>query len=412
MRVLVLSQYYWPETFRITEFAAELRDAGVSVAVLTAQPNYPDGVITPGYRAASLRREEHQGIVIHRVPIVPRGQRSAVRLLLNYLSFIVCATLLGPWLLRGQRFDVVLVYAPSPILQVIPAIWLAWIKSARLVTWVQDLWPESLEATGFVRNPRALSAVGLVVNWIYRCNDLLLAQSQAFVSAVEPRAGRTPVQYFPNPGERAFDATTELRAPVLVLDPGFNIVFAGNLGTVQALDTVVAAAQLLRDEPDIRFVLVGSGSRADWVREEVARLGITNVQLPGRYDPADIPAILVQSSAVLVTLARSPILARTVPSKVQAYLASGRPIIAALDGEGARVVEEAGAGVAVPAEDPAALAAAAVRLRDAGAEARASMGLRGRVYYEREFAPDMLAQRLRTLLAELVAARGPDPQTT
>jgi hypothetical protein len=151
MKILIVSQYFWPETFRITEVVQSLRDAGCDVTVLTGQPNYPDGVVPPGYSAASLCTQIHDGLTIQRVPLVPRGRGSALRLALNYLSFVVSAAVLGPWLLRGQRIDVIFVYAPSPILQVIPAVWLKWIKGAKLVTWVQDLWPESLSATGLVR---------------------------------------------------------------------------------------------------------------------------------------------------------------------------------------------------------------------------------------------------------------------
>lgn len=406
LRVLILSQYYWPEAFRITELASALRDAGASVTILTGQPNYPDGVIAPGYRALSVRHERHDGLDIYRVPLAPRGQRSAVGLILNYASFVLSAALVGPWQLRGQPFDVVLVYAPSPILQAIPAIWIARLKSARVVTWVQDLWPESLAATGFVRNARALAAVGRLVNWIYRRHDLLLAQSTAFVPAIAARAGATPVEYFPNPGERAFSVVGASTPSALTLDAGFNVVFAGNLGSVQALETVIDAATLLRDTPDVHLVLVGSGSRDAWLRAEVARRGLTNVRLPGRFPPDELPAILAQASALLVSLSRDPTLALTVPSKVQAYLAAGRPVIAALDGEGARVVEEAGAGVSVPAEDAPALASAILRLRAMDGAARASMGQRGRLYYEREFAPDVLARRLHALLSRLVAHDG------
>lgn len=410
MKLLVLSQYFWPETFRITEVVQSLREAGCEVTVLTGQPNYPEGVVADGYSALSLRTEIRDGLEIHRVPLVPRGRGSALRLVANYASFVVSAAVCGPWLLRGRRFDAILVYAPSPILQAIPAVWLAWLKRAKLATWVQDLWPESLSATGFVRNRQALAAVATVVRWIYRRNDLLLAQSEAFVEPVARMAGGTPVVCHPNPGERAFSMPTADAPPALVLEPGFNVVFAGNLGTVQALDTVVAAAELLRDAPDVRFVIVGSGSRGDWLADEVKRRGLDNVRLAGRFPPAAMPGILAQASALLVTLARDPIFAQTVPSKVQAYLAAARPIVAALDGEGARVVEDAGTGIACPAEDAQALAAAVLRLRAMPDDARQRMAGRGRAYYERHFDPAVLAARLRQLLEDLVK-RGNDAGT-
>lgn len=398
LSVLVFSQYFWPETFRINDFAVELRDAGAHVTVLTGQPNYPDGEIARGYSAWGCGAEEYRGLTVYRVPLFPRGRNSALRLALNYLSFIVSAAVCGTWLLRGRRFDVVFVYAPSPILQAIPAAWIAWLKGARLVTWVQDLWPESLEATGFVRNPRLLGLVGHVVDWIYGRHDMLLVQSPGFIAPVRQRAPRKPVHYLPNPGDRSFDATVGLDSVALRLADGFNVVFAGNLGTAQALETIVAAAQLLQDDPSIRFVLVGSGSRDGWLRDEIERLGLTNIQTPGRFSSEEMAGILRQASVLLVTLARNPIFALTVPSKVQAYLAAGRPVVASIDGEGARVVQDADAGLAVPAEDPVGLAAAIRRLRALDAHELECMGRRGRVYYEREFAPQMLADRALELL--------------
>lgn len=410
MNIIVFSQYFWPETFRITDVALSLRDLGHDVIVLTGQPNYPDGKVLPGYAAASLRTQSHGGLTIFRVPLLPRGRGSAIRLLLNYLSFVLSAAVFGPWLLRGAKVDVVFVYAPSPILQSIPAVWLALIKGAKLVTWVQDLWPESLSATGFVRSSKILGAVATIVRWIYRKNDLLLVQSQAFVEPVVEMADDTPVVYHPNPGELAFSTPDTGQASPLQLEPGFNIVFAGNLGTVQALDTILAAAQFLRDEQDVCFVLVGSGSRSEWLHREVDRLGLDNVKLPGRFSSSDMPGILAQASAVLVSLVKDPIISQTVPSKVQAYLAAGKPIIASLDGEGARVVMAAGAGVACPAEDAQALADAVLQLRNALPEERQKMAQRGLMYYAQHFEPALLAKRLAQILSDVV--RGEFPATT
>ncbi len=404
MKVLVVSQYFWPETFRITEVVQSLREAGCEVTVLTGQPNYPEGVVQPGYRFYSCRTEIRDGLSIHRVPLIPRGRGSGWRLALNYLSFIVTAAICGPWLLRGTKVDVILVYAPSPILQTIPAVWLKWLKRAKLATWVQDLWPESLSATGFVRNRYLLGCVSAVVGWIYRHNDILLVQSQAFVAPVVKMAGGTPVVYHPNPGEIAFSAPLAGASP-LKLDPGFNVVFAGNFGTVQALETLLGAAVLLREKRDVRLVLVGSGSRGEWVRNEVARLGLTNVSMPGRFPASDMPGILAQASAVVVSLVRDPIMSQTVPSKVQAYMASGRPILASLDGEGARVVDESGAGVACPAQDASALARAILRLRDATPAEREEMSNRGRLYYQQHFDPKLLASLLTQTLSETISEK-------
>lgn len=412
MRVLVLSQHYWPESFRINDVVAALRRAGCEVEVLTGQPNYPDGKVFAGHRAHGLGVDTGPaGERIHRVPLVPRGRGGALRLVGNYLSFLASASVLGPWLLRGRGYDVVFVYGTSPILQAIAGVVLARIKRAALVTWVQDLWPQSLEVTGYVRNPRALAAVAAVVRWIYRRNDLLLAQSRAFVSAVRPMAGSTPVAYLPNPGE-AGAPTQVANHAAPQLPPGFNIVFAGNLGTVQSLETVLDAAERLRAEPDIRFTLVGSGSRSAWLAEQVARRDLRNVALPGRFAPQAMPALFAQASALLVTLNRSEVLGQTVPSKVQSYLAAGRPVLAALDGEGAQVVRDAGAGIASPAEDAPALAAAVLSLGAASPQELERMGQSARRYYEAHFEPDRVALALQEQLRSAIAARHGLPAPT
>jgi glycosyltransferase involved in cell wall biosynthesis len=404
MRVLVVSQYFWPENFRINEIAESLLGAGCTVDVLTGPPNYPDGKVFPGYSATALNTENRAGVTVHRVPVVPRGRGTALRLMLNYVSFVVCGCLFGPWLLRRRQVDLVLVYAPGPILQAIPGLWLGLLKGARVTTWVQDLWPESLETTGFVRNKWVLALVSTVVRWIYRRNDLLLVQSRSFIEPVSAMAGGTPVRYHPNPGELPIAATARPPdEPTLRLKAGFNVVFAGNLGTVQALDTILSAAERTREVSDLWWVIVGSGSRGDWLREEVGRRQLAQVVLPGRFAPEAMPAILKQASALLVSLVRDPIMSQTIPSKVQAYLGSGKPIVAALDGEAARVVTEAGAGIACPAEDAAALCEAVMRLRAMPPEDLQRLGDAGREYYRRHFDPQVLTGRLLECFRQLLS---------
>lgn len=402
MKVLIVSQYFWPESFRINEIAGSLREAGCEVMILTGQPNYPEGVVSTGYCALSMRVDKYQGLPVFRVPLLPRGRRSGVRLALNYISFVLSASLLGPIMLRGRSVDAVFVYGISPILQAIPAVLIGRLKKAKVVTWVQDQWPESLSATGFVRQRHLLAAVSWVVRWIYALCDLLLVQSKAFLTPVRRLAGETPVEYYPNPGEVAFGHTAPEGSVALQLPSGFTVVFAGNLGTVQSLETILDAAELLQHAADVRFVLVGSGSRDEWLADEVSRRRLANVQLAGRFPPDAMPGILSQASALLVTLRRDPIMAQTIPSKVQAYLAAGRPVIAALDGEGAAVVREAAAGIACDAEDARGLADAVMQLRGMSEHERESMGAAGRAYYLRHFEPSLLARQLRSRLERLV----------
>lgn len=406
LRILVLSQHFWPESFRINDVVDSLRRAGCAVTVLTGKPNYPDGEVFAGYRASGIQREVHpSGYAIYRVPVVPRASGRALALAANYLSFLFSASVLGSKVLRDESFDVIFVYGISPILQAIPAIILRKSKRAAVVTWVQDLWPQSLESTGFVRNKVLLSVVRGVVRWIYRHSDLLLVQSERFISNVRAMAERTPVEYYPNPGDAAFSRVDETADSALIFPQGFNVVFAGNMGTVQGLDTIVAAAELLASEDDVRIVLIGSGGRKAWVEAEIARRGLSNLQLAGRFAGEAMPGILSRASALLVTLKGDPIISQTVPSKIQAYLAAGRPIIAAMNGEGARIVLESGGGIACPAEDASALAEAIRRLKQMPADKREQMGRAGRQYYDSHFEPTMLANRLVERFRRLVNAR-------
>ena len=415
MKVALVSQYFWPESFSINALTRALHARGIEVTVLTGQPNYPEGKVFAGYAAWRMRREEFEGIEVMRLPLYPRGQGSALRLALNYLSFVVAGLTYGPWLLRGRRFDVVFVYAPSPLLQALPAIWLAWWKRAPMVLWVQDLWPESLTATGFVQNRIVLRFIASVVRFIYRHADRILIPSEAFRQPIM-RLLKHPerIHYYPNayvedPEPFSGIAQDPRASPAfgaLVDDiaNGFSIVFAGNLGSAQSLETIINAAEILQNRVSpIRFFLIGSGSQSDWMKEEIQRRALHNVLLPGRFPPRDMGAIYAAASALLVSLRDEPIFALTIPSKLQGYLASGKPVIASLNGEGARVVAKAGAGVVCRAADPNALANAALNLYHIGADARRQMGENGRRYAIDHFALGLLTEDLTSQLESLVA---------
>jgi glycosyltransferase involved in cell wall biosynthesis len=403
LRVLLVSQHYWPESFRINAVTTDLVRAGCEVTVLTGQPNYPAGKVFEGYRALDARDEVHCGIVIQRVPLVPRGRGGALRLVMNYLSFVLFAGTVGPWRLRRQSFDVIFVYATSPILQAIPAILLKRLKRCALVTWVQDLWPDSLAATGYVKNVRVLAAVERVVRWIYAANDLLLTQSPGFVPRVQALAGATPVHFHPNPADGT-DVQGAGAAPVLTLRPGFNLVFAGNMGKAQGLDALLDAAQMLEDLAGFTLVLVGSGQLDDWIAKQVTHRPLKNVHIAGRFAPSAMPGILAQASALLVSLGDDPALELTIPAKVQTYLVAGKPIIAAAGGETARIVQEAGAGLACRAGDARSIANAIRQLHGLERAEREAMGVRGRAYAKEHFDADKLARQLMDRFSEAIRA--------
>lgn len=394
MRVLIVSQYFWPESFQINDVANTLLEKGVEVEVLTGKPNYPRGEIFSGYRAWGLQREMHQGIGINRIPLLARGS-GGWRLALNYLSFIMSGLLFAPWMLRKKKFDVIFIYAPSPILQAIPAIFLGWLTGCPAVLWVQDLWPESLSATGHVQNRTVLKLVEQVVRAIYQHVDLLLVPSKAFEAPVRALASETPILYYPNSVDDRFAMPAiDEPSPVAGLGEGFSVMFAGNIGAAQAVDVIVEAASLLREHTDIHFVILGDGSFREWMLKEAELRGLTNLHLPGSFPVETMPGAMQKASALLVTLTDRPIFAATIPNKVQAYMAAGRPIIACLNGEGARLVVEAGAGLATPAGDAVALADAVLRLYKQSSAERKKMGENGRRYYREHFNHDHLIGQL------------------
>lgn len=407
MRLLIFTQYFWPETFGINALVKKLSERGVEVTVMTGKPNYPEGSVFAGYSAWGTSRESCDGIEVLRLPLFPRGKRSSLRLLLNYMSFIVAGTVLGPWVLRHRTFDAVFVYAPSPLLQALPAIWLARLKRAPVALWVQDLWPESLSATGFVRNQRVLALVALVVRFIYRHTDRVLVPSEAFRAPIQALTnGSADIRYYPNAWveELSTDAPVGVEALAKEIASGFSVVFAGNLGAAQSLDTILDAAErLLKEGSDVRFFLIGSGSLSAWLSEEIQRRGLRNVQMPGRFPPTAMPLLYAAASALLVSLRDEPIFAYTIPSKLQGYLAAGRPVIASLNGEGARVVTEAGAGVSCSAGSASALAAAVGSLAEMDSAALDKMGDNARRYALAYFSLDRLTDVLVEQLQELVA---------
>ena len=395
MKVLVVSQYFYPENFRINEVVRTLVDKGIEVEVLTGKPNYPEGSFFSGYRAWGCQTELLLGAKVHRVPMVSRGSNSAVWLAMNYLSFTLSGLWFGTLVLRRNKYDAVFVYGVSPILQAIPALFIGWLKNARVTLWIQDLWPESLEATGYVRKPWVIAGVRQVVRFIYSHSDLLLVQSKGFLAPVSLLAPGKHVVYFPNSVESIFSETPKVPQPLVTeLDEGFAVVFAGNVGVGQAVEVIVEAATLLKDQSDIRFVVLGQGSRWNWMREQVNARGLTNLHLPGRFPIEKMPSFMQRAAALLVTLADEKIFASTVPNKVQAYMAAGRPILACLNGEGARLVQEAGAGITIPAEDAQGLADAVLRLYRMPSQLRSELGENGRKYFKKHFDHNQLVDDL------------------
>jgi colanic acid biosynthesis glycosyl transferase WcaI len=357
MHILVVSQYFWPEVFRINDLVEGLIERGHQVTVLTGLPNYPDGHVFKEYTANPSHYQTYHGARIIRVPMLPRGKGS-LRLVLNYLSFMIMASLWGPWALKGTKIDAIFTFAPSPIFVALPAIIMKWIKKAPMALWVLDLWPETLKAVGVVKNDRLLEAVGLIVSWFYRHSTSILAQSNSFIPKITQRCGEPDkIIYFPNWADQQDWQDAAIPAPEIPYEDNvLTILFTGNIGEAQNFPAVLKAALLLKDKP-VRWVFVGDGRMAPWVREQIKKDGLENrILMPGRFPLERMPSFMARADALLVSLKADPVFAMTIPGKVQAYLSSGKPILAMLDGEGAELITRHNAGLSSPADDPKGLA--------------------------------------------------------
>jgi len=404
MNILIVTQYFWPENFRINDLALALKDKGHTVSVLTGLPNYPDGQFFKGYGLFFSREEYYKGIKVLRVPLVPRGKSKGFRLALNYLSFAFFASLLGPFYC-ADKYDAILIFEPSPITVCLPAIVLKKIKKAPILFWMLDLWPESLHATGAVSSPFALGVVRRLVRFIYKNCDRILISSKGFLQQVSS-LGYSPenVRYFPNWAEDVYwdKPSGNLPPDIGPLPEGFKIVFAGNVGAAQSFDTILKAAEILQENSDIHWLIIGDGRMSAWVQEEIKKRHIErSFHMLGRHSPEVVVTVFSKADTLLVSLRQDPAFALTVPGKIQSYLACGKPVIASLNGEGAKLIEEAGAGISCPAGDAEALARAVLTLRNMPAGNLEKMGGKGFKFCQANFNRAKLMDSLERWLMEL-----------
>ena len=372
MRILVVTQYFWPENFRINDLVSGFCGLDHEVTVLTGHPNYPSGIVFPRFRLNPSAFARFEGANVVRVPVISRG-KGGLRLMLNYVSFVISATVLGIWRLRGQKFDVIFVFEPSPITVGLPAIFLGYLKRAPLAFWVLDLWPETLEAIGVVRSQFILKAIGRLVTFIYNRCDLILAQSKSFIPQIRQYCQKKiKVEYFPSWSDATFDfAKVDLAEEVPVAEGIFSIMFAGNIGDAQDFPAILDAAEVVKGDRRIRWLIVGEGRVSEWVRSEVIRRGLEHCfLLLGSYPVDRMPSFYKHADALLVSLKAESIFAMTIPGKIQSYLAAGIPILAMLNGEGAEIIRRSGAGISSPAGDGFALATAVIHMANMNNEER------------------------------------------
>ena len=329
--------------------------------------------------------------------MIPRGNGGKLSLALNYISFALMASLIGPFRCHGH-YDAILVHEPSPVTVGFPAILLKKIKGAPVFFWVLDLWPQSLSAAGGVKSKAVLGGVERMVAYIYGQCDKVLVQSRRFIPEVR-RFGvdAENILYFPSWAENLYRPVeySETLRKEFDLPSGFYIMFAGNIGVSQDFESILSAAEKLRDQTDIHWLVVGDGRKSEWVQDQIRSRSLNEtVHMLGRHALERMPEFFSFADVMLVTLKRDPIFAMTIPGKIQSYMACGRPIIAMLDGEGGQVVEESEGGFSCAAKDATALAGLVREMALMPRPEREKMGGKARKYYEEHFDRSMLFARL------------------
>lgn len=384
MRVLLLSQWYPPEPdCRLHHVAEFLVSCGCEVTVITGFPNYPGGRVYPGYKIRWRQWEHLDGVRVLRLPIFPSHDRSVLRRFLTYASFSASAATLGTALCG--KADVMWVLHP-PLTVGLPALVLSAFRRIPFIFEIQDMWPESLASTGMVSSKSAIKIVGIVANWIYRAAKRIVVISEGFKqNLVTKGVSQEKIEVVANWADETIFRPLERDAAFAAecgMDGKFNVVFGGNLGAAQAMYAVLDAAHLLLDQPEVQFVLIGDGIELGALQAYAKTKNLANVRFLGRQAIERMPHYFAQAEVLLVHLKRDPLFSITIPSKLSAYLACGRPVLCAADGEAASVVQDAGAGLACPPEDPVALANAIRQLHAMPRDARDAMGKAGRAAYE------------------------------
>lgn len=389
--ILLISQYFYPETFRVNDMACEWVKRGYKVTVLTGIPNYPMGKYFDGYDRKHRTRETWNGVNIIRIPLVARGNSSnkllnAVGMAANYLSFVRSGK---KWVKSKEaenlHADLVFTFEVSPMTQAMIGVWYGQRYNVPTYLYVQDLWPENVETVTGIHNKLIIGPINRMVDKIYRKIGTIFTTSPSFVEAIVNRkvlVEREKVHYWPQYAEEFYRPIEKQSVAGIPDDGSFKIAFTGNIGTAQGLDILPKTAEMLKNE-NVKFVIVGDGRYQPEFERQIREKKVQEkfIMIP-RVPAERIPEILSACDAGFISFTKTPLYEKTIPAKLQSYMACGKAIIASALGETRRVIEEAGCGVCTEIGDPEALAEGIREMMKAGC---AEMGQKARRYFEDHF---------------------------
>ena len=382
-RLLIISQYFYPEQFRINDLCKEWVKRGYTVTVVTGIPNYPSGKFFKGYNWVKRRKEEYEGIHIIRLPLIPRGN-SSLMLAMNYMSFVIAGWLWSHF----TKIDADKVF----IFEVSPGIWYKKRKNVSCYIYVQDLWPENVEIVTGIHNRKIIHAIDRMVDYIYKNCNLILATSPSFVRRIEERGSawrnkKSKVKYWPQYAEDFYRPVPKKKLSDMPNDDSFKIVFTGNIGYAQGLDILPKAAAILKEKDvNCSFIIIGDGRYKGMLVKEIISVGVRSMfHMLGRKKPEEIPDYLAWCDVAFISFADNPLFEMTIPAKLQSYMACGMPILASASGETERIIREAECGVVCSIGDAGALADRIFAMSKMENKKLEEMSQKSFGYYCREF---------------------------
>lgn len=406
LRILVVSQYFWPENFRINDWVDGMVELGHKVTVLTSLPNYPEGILNVDYKNSPEKYSKYKEVEIIRVPQILRGN-SSLQLLSNYISFAFFGSTLGVWKLRKKIFDVSFVFAVSPITMVIPAIVLKFTKKVPILLWVLDLWPDVLKSIGIVKSRYLLFFLSKCVAILYNCCDGVVAQSSMFLENIKNLVPKHKnVDFIPSWGEQVCHNSNDETIENLILKRKgkFNIFYTGNIGEAQDFKTVIEAVKQLKIDKEIKWFIVGDGRMAEWLKNQVK---INDLQdcfyMFGAYPIEKMAVFFKYADAGLVCLKNDEILCKTIPGKLQTYFSYSIPVIGACNGEVSKIVNESNSGLIASAGDSLQLSKNIIWMKNLIRKDLIEMSRNANNYYIDNFDRDSVFLRFEKKLQSLIA---------
>ena len=394
--ILVISQYFYPEQFRINDICSEWVKRGYKVTVITGIPNYPQGKYYNGYGFFKKRKEKYNDMEIIRIPLIPRGN-NAIMLALNYLSFVVSGFF---WkVFTKVKADFVFIFEVSPMTQALPGIWYAKKRHIPCYLYVTDLWPENVEIVAGITNKRILNSIGHMVDYIYKRCDKIFTSSESFIQAIINRGTESnKLEFWPQYAEDYYLPIngSSVNISEIPKDNIINIIFTGNIGFAQGLDILPETVKILKEENiNVRFNIVGDGRFKDTLKSLIEKNMISDYfNFIDKQPSTRIPELLAVCDVAFLSLSDNPLFEMTIPAKLQSYMACGIPIIASASGETAKIITEANCGLCSKTGNAKELADNIVKLSNKTKEEMKQLGANARAYYEIYFNKNKLLDKM------------------